>query len=190
MCDKAKTLAVLATARIYQGNGDAPQTTPEAVLALTRAFTAYLTVDHLRVSFSEYTGNQRVEGAYTKSKITYDERGDAVAVTMDDEGTGTLSIAPEDAKNQLEGDTLTWAQVDTPAGATASGAAGSVLTITPDASTLNVAVSAVAPGASVLTGTDAAGNTVTETFQVTPGGVSQLVPTFTPGPEQNAAPPA
>lgn len=189
MCDKAKTLAVLATARIYQGNGDAPQTTPEAVLALTRAFTAYLTVDHLRVSFSEYTGNQRT-GTYVKSKVTYNKQGDVMIVEMDDEGTGTLTIAPEDAKNFFESDTLTWAQVDTPAGATASGAVGAVLTATPDATTLNVALSAVAPGVSVLTGSDAAGNSLAVTVDISAGTVTQLAATFTPGPEQNAAPPA
>jgi hypothetical protein len=179
--DALKIAALECAAQVSQGTGSSG----EHVIARAQMFLAFLTVRKLRASFSAYTGNQRT-GTFTKSKIQFDSEGDAVAVTMDDEGTGTLSVAPEDAKNQLASDTLTWAQVDTPAGATASGTAGSVLTITPDSTTLNVAVSAVAPGTSVVTGTDPAGNTVSETFQVTASGVTQLVPTWTPGPEQNA----
>lgn len=173
----------MVAGRVFQGT----QADPVAVLASARAYQSFLTVAKLRGRFSEYTGNQKT-GTFTPSRITYNDEGDAVAVTMTDLGTGTLAIDPEDTKGQAVSDQLIWTQTDVPAGQTAVGAAGSVLNITPDASTLNLAVSAGDPGISTVVATDAAGNTFTEVFTVTPSGASQLTGTFTPGPDQ--APPA
>jgi len=194
MCEEARLLALAAAAQVFQGTG-AQQPASELgraetsrqvvadVLMASRAFEAYLSIRRLRASFSKFTGNQET-GTFTPSNITFNDEGDAVAVTMTDLGTGTLSIKPEDFKGNVGTDTITWVQVDTPAGASEAGAPGSVLTITPDDTTLNLAVSAVAPGSSQVTGTDPAGNVFTESFGVDPSQVTQLVPNWTPGPDQ------
>lgn len=103
---------------------------------------------------------------------------DGMGTSLQDTQQVLVSVMPEDSKGFPVADTLTWSE--------SSG--GVNLSLVPSADGLSCMVNAVAPGTGIVVSVTDGNFTATESFDVTAGGVAQLVLSVGTPQDQPAAP--